>query len=121
MVDVLRRHPPAIAWLNGLGSEPVVISGLVAMELYQGCRDRVEHEKVERVLRRCNIVWPSETVCEQALSWFAAHHLASAIGILDVLIGQTSIALGVTLYTFNTRHYQALTGIDLKQPYARNA
>jgi len=43
MVDVMRRHAPAVAWLDSLGTETIGIPGLVAMELLQGCRDREEH------------------------------------------------------------------------------
>ncbi len=38
MVDILRRHGPAVAWLDSLGTAAVGIPGLVAMELLQGCR-----------------------------------------------------------------------------------
>ena len=31
MVDILRGHPPAVAWLAGLGAMPVGLPGLVAM------------------------------------------------------------------------------------------
>ena len=39
MVDVLREHPPAVAWLRSLGEEEIVLPGYVLMELLQGCRD----------------------------------------------------------------------------------
>jgi hypothetical protein len=51
MVDVMRRHTPAVAWLDSLGTETIGIPGLVAMELLQGCRDREEQRRVENVLR----------------------------------------------------------------------
>jgi len=34
MVDVMRRHSPAIAWLDSLGPEAMGIPGLVAPSLY---------------------------------------------------------------------------------------
>jgi predicted nucleic acid-binding protein len=51
MVDVMRRHAPAVTWLDSLGTEAIGIPGLVAMELLQGCRDREEQRRVENVLR----------------------------------------------------------------------
>jgi predicted nucleic acid-binding protein len=45
MVDIMRRHPPAVAWLDVLGTEVVGIPGLVAMELLQGCRNREEQPR----------------------------------------------------------------------------
>jgi predicted nucleic acid-binding protein len=35
-VDVLRNHPPAIAWLQSLGGAPLGLPGPVVMELLQG-------------------------------------------------------------------------------------
>ena len=43
MVDVMRRHAPAVAWLDSLDTETIGIPGLVAMELLQGCRNREEN------------------------------------------------------------------------------
>ena len=45
MVDVLRNHPPAVAWLNGLSSTPVSLPGIVAMELLQGCPNLAEQQR----------------------------------------------------------------------------
>ena len=36
MVDIVRRHAPALAWLDSLGAERIGLPGLVAMELLQG-------------------------------------------------------------------------------------
>jgi hypothetical protein len=50
MVDIMRRHPPSVAWLDSLGTEVVGIPGLVAMELLQGCRNREEQQQLEGCL-----------------------------------------------------------------------
>ena len=39
MIDVLRGHPPAVAWLGTVRTEVIALPGYVAMELIQGCRD----------------------------------------------------------------------------------
>ena len=51
MVDIMRRHPPAVAWIDSLGAEEVGIPGLVAMELLQGCRNREEQQQLESFCR----------------------------------------------------------------------
>jgi len=35
MVDMLRDHPPAVAWLRSLGEEEIVLPAYVLMELLQ--------------------------------------------------------------------------------------
>jgi predicted nucleic acid-binding protein len=42
MIDILRKHQPALAWLDSLEKEAIGIPGLVALELLQGCRGKNE-------------------------------------------------------------------------------
>jgi predicted nucleic acid-binding protein len=56
MVDILRNHRPAVAWLAGLGSTPVPLPGIVAMELIQGCRNLAEQQRLETILQRYNSI-----------------------------------------------------------------
>jgi len=71
MIDVLREYPPAIEWLRSLGDAPIILPGLVVMELYQGTQNKNEQAKVERVLETCRVVWPSEQICREAAAMFA--------------------------------------------------
>jgi predicted nucleic acid-binding protein len=121
MVDVMRRHAAAVAWLDTLDSETIGIPGLVAMELLQGCRNRDEQRRVENVLRPYTLYWPSQTGCARAFNDFAAYHLSHTFGILDALIAQTAVGLNVELATFNTKHYDIVSGLLTVQPYTRDA
>lgn len=119
MIDVLRQYPPAIDWLEALGEEEITLPGFVVMELLQGCRNKDEQERVEKVLRACAVLWPLPEVCEQALSVFASSHLSHGIGLLDALIGQTAVSLNSPLHTFNQKHYVAVPQLRTIQPYER--
>ncbi len=50
MIDLSRRYPPAIGWLASFGEEEIALPGFVVMELIQGCRNKLEQEKVEKNL-----------------------------------------------------------------------
>jgi predicted nucleic acid-binding protein len=119
MIDVLRRYPPAIAWLESLGEEELALPGFVVMELLQGCRNKVEQERVKSTLQPYGVRWPSADTCNEALTTFADTHLSHGLGLLDALIGQTAVALGVALYTFNQKHYAAIPGLQTRQPYVK--
>jgi predicted nucleic acid-binding protein len=119
LVDVLRRYSPALAWLESQGDDQIWVSGFVAMELHQGCRSKIEHEKVKRLLNTCRIVWPSTDGCVQGYLFYSKQHLHHPIGILDVLIGYTAIDQGVSLWTFNIKHYQSIPGLSIQIPYSR--
>lgn len=121
LVDLLRKYPPAIAWFDALDEdEELVVSGYVVMELIQGCRNKAEQDRVQRELATYGVVWLSPTDCDQALEVFAGYRLSHNAGLLDVLIGQTAVALGVPLHTFNERHYSFIPGVQTIQPYTKS-
>jgi predicted nucleic acid-binding protein len=47
MIDLLRRYPPALAWLTSLGSTELALPDYVVMELIQGCRSKAEQDQLE--------------------------------------------------------------------------
>ncbi|MBK8905646.1 MAG: type II toxin-antitoxin system VapC family toxin [Anaerolineaceae bacterium] len=117
MIDLLRRHQPAVAWLDSLGEEEIILPGFVVMELLQGCRNKIDQAQVEQVLTGFDTVWPLPETCETALEIFASSHLSQGIGMLDALIGQTAVALNLPLYTFNRKHYAAIPNLNTVAPY----
>lgn len=120
VVDLLRQYPPAVQWFDQLDiGEEVVVSGYVVMELIQGCQNKMEQERVLRVLARYGVIWLSPGHCAYALDLFVKYRLSHNIGMLDALVGQTAIMLDEPLYTFNRKHYAAIPGLRTVQPYEK--
>ncbi|WP_413173166.1 hypothetical protein [Anabaena azotica] len=46
VIDFLRKYPPAISWLSSLGDEAIALPGYVAMELMQGCKNKLELQEI---------------------------------------------------------------------------
>src|SRR6266508_6967141 len=115
MIDVLRRHPPALAWLTSLGTAQLALPGYVVMELIQGCRNKAEQDQLERALTAYQIVWPSAVACDAALASFSQHRLSHSLGIIDALIGHTAIESSAPLHTFNQKHYDPIMGLTTVQ------
>lgn len=122
MIDLLRQYPSAVEWFNTLeDEEEIILPGYVVMELIQGCRNKIEQERLQRELATYGVVWPSPEDCDRALGVFTRYRLSHNAGLLDVLIGQTAIALGIPLCTFNQKHYQFVPGLQTIQPYERGS
>jgi len=119
MIDILRRYPPAVAWLESLGDEEILLPGFVVMELLQGCRNKVEQEQIEKTLQAYAVAWPSPETCDKALAVFGSVYLSHGLGMLDALIGQTAVALQVPLHTFNQKHYITIPHLQTAQPYTK--
>lgn len=119
MVDLLRRYPPALAWSDTARGEKAVLSGLVVMEVIEGCSNLRDQERVQRELSGYLIAWPSEQSCQEALRVFTQSHLSRGLGIIDALIGQTAVQLGAPLYTFNEKYYACIPGLRVVKPYEK--
>lgn len=119
LIDVLRGHPPALQWLTSLGSIPLGIPGFVAMELIQGARNLEEQQRLEAFFSGYQLLWPDQATCSKAFESFARLYLSHGTGILDAMIGQIAVAGGGIIYTFNRKHYEAIEGLEVREPYVR--
>lgn len=120
MIDILRGYAPAIAWLTQtVGKEELKLPGFVVLELIAGCKNKQAVQQVLKLAKRFSIYWPPPDDCVQAIDYFAAGYLSHNIGVLDMLIGVSALSLGVPLCTFNVKHFKAIPGLTLEQPYQR--
>ncbi len=72
MIDLLRQYPPAVEWFDTLEDEQeIILPGYVVMEMIQGCRNKIEQERLQRELTTCGVVWPSPEDCDKALNFHA--------------------------------------------------
>ena len=120
MVDLLRQFAPALAWLDTLGDDEILLPGFVVMELIQGCESKAQQAQLEKALEPFTVVWPTSEGCDDALGIFARFHLSHNLGIIDALIGQLAVSLDLPLQTFNQKHYAIVPGLKLAQPYSKS-
>lgn len=118
MIDILRRKQPAMNWLSSLAEEPK-LPGYVAFELMQGCSNKREMVQLRKSIESYQLLWPSEQDANRALETYAIARLSHNLGILDALIGECARGLNAVLCTFNTKHFNAIPGLPLEQPYIR--
>lgn len=119
MIDILRRHSSALAWLDSLNTEAIGIPGLVATELIQGCRSKSEQRPLEKFLRPYVLYWPDRADCARAFEDFVSLYLSRGLGLMDALIAEIAVGAGADLATFNTKHYSAVRALRTIQPYER--
>lgn len=118
LIELLRGKAVAKVWLKQLNEAPGV-SGLAGLELIQGCHNRAEVRDVEQLLRDFNIIWPTKADMQRASQEFPAVYLRDGTGLLDMLTAQTAIGAGLSLCTFNVRHFRGITGLVVEVPYIR--
>ena len=118
LIDIQRGHEPAIAWFSGLTDVPSV-PGFVVMELVQDSQNIQQVRKALQLVAPLPVVWATEVDCARALSDFTTYHLSNSLGLLDALIAACAVGRGLTLCTFNVKHYRVGPNLAIAQPYAR--
>jgi predicted nucleic acid-binding protein len=119
VVDCLRGTAPSREWLQRTSTEPLGLPGVVAMELLIGCRNRAEIQHLQRFLDTFSIVWPDASEFARAYELLAEHRLTSGLGIPDCLVAAMALVRRARLYTFNSKHFRVIPGVDAQEPYSR--
>ena len=77
---------------RGRGASVLGLSGLVVMELLQGCQNKAEQLKVERFCQPHRLSWVGTGgLSHGGLADHVAYHLSHGVGVVDVLIGHTAV------------------------------
>jgi predicted nucleic acid-binding protein len=120
VIDVLRGYLPAIRWLQSLpADEELGLPGFAMFELMEGCENKQAMQRLQRHVRHYRVYWPTEHDLNRVLGTLPQVWLSHRVDILDVLIAERAIGIGVPLCTFNVRHFRAIPGLVTEQPYQR--
>lgn len=119
MIDLQRGHEPAVQWLIEHQGDELALPGIVALQLLDGCRTKLDSLRVKQFTSAFRRFWPTVADFERGHEAHTELRLAHGIDLTDMLIAQTAIGLGVPLLTFNTKHFREVTGLALEQPYTR--
>lgn len=89
------------------------------MELLIGCRNRAEIQHLQKFLDTFSIVWPDASEFTRAYELLAEHRLTSGLGIPDCLVAAMALVRKARIYTFNSKHFRVIPGVDAQEPYSR--
>jgi predicted nucleic acid-binding protein len=110
MVDFLRGNPKAIALLQ-THSASVILSSIIAAELYAGVRDDEELKKLDGLISLFGVV-PVSKELARAGGLYKKHYAKShGVGLADAIIAATAEAENADLKTLNAKHYPMFKGL----------
>lgn len=119
LIDCLRGTTASQTWLNTITPETFYVPGIVAMELIVGCKNRIELQRIQKFLDTFTIIWPQEKDFSHAYQLLVTYQLSNKLGIPDCLVAAMTLNHDACLYTFNTKHFQIITQLDIKKPFIR--
>jgi predicted nucleic acid-binding protein len=114
LVWMTRGHVGAALRLGQL--LPWQLSVVTYIELAQGCRTKVELNRLKKGLAQSQtqIVPLTPAISERAMALIDGHALSHGLQLGDALIAATALEHGLTLLTGNKKHFAKLPGLDLE-------
>jgi hypothetical protein len=115
-IDYLRGCPEAVSYVDAQ-AEPIILSALVAAELYAGVKDDDDAARLDEFLSQFPTVPVTIEIARSAGLFKRDYHRSHGVGLADAIVAATAEAHGAELKTLNIKHYPMLKG--LKPPYVK--
>ncbi len=117
LIDYLRLHPPAVAFLDAIKKKERTIALISVFELLKGCANKTQEARINRFLKHFTILPLNEKIAKTALEIYRVKRWAFGIGIVDCFIAATAIVNRTPLVSRNIKHYKGISSLKLETPY----
>jgi len=113
IIHLLNQHQPTIRAVNLIGRQNLALPAVVVMELYRGMGNKSELDQMRKRLGFYDVIHLSEAISAQAIFLLEQFRLSYNLQIPDALIGATALVTGIPLFTYNTKDFGFMPGIQL--------
>lgn len=114
LIDAGRKIKEAVDRLDKEERASVLgTSIIVQMELIVGCRNKEEWSKLNRFLKRFQIVGLSEEIGNKSIELLNRYRLSHGLLIPDSLVAATALTIDVPLLSKNQKDYRFIDGLKL--------
>ena len=109
-------HPAAVAYVKDR-ADCIILSPIVAAELYAGVRDGEELARLDELLSLFPVIPVTVELARSAGLYKRDYFTSHGTSLADAMIAATAEAQQAELKTLNIKHYPMLKG--LKPPYTK--
>ena len=110
LVDFLRGHRKAVAFVNARSAR-IILSSIVVAELYAGVRGDREQAALEALVSLFRVVPVSGEIAKTGGLYKRDYGKSHGVGLADAILAATAEAENAELKTLNTKHYPMLKGL----------
>ena len=110
LVDFLRGHGKAVAFVNARSAR-IILSSIVVAELYAGVRGDREQAALEDLVSLFRVVPVSGEIAKAGGLYKRDYGKSHGVGLADAILAATAEAENAELKTLNAKHYPMLKGL----------
>jgi len=110
LVDFLRGHVKAVAFINNCSGR-IVLSAIVVAELFAGVKGGSEQSALEAFVSLFRIVFVDVEIAKAGGLYKSKFGRSHGVRLADAILAATADAENAELKTLNTKHYPMLKGL----------
>jgi predicted nucleic acid-binding protein len=110
LVDFLRGHSKAVAFVNA-HSARIILSSLVVAELYAGVKGEAEQIALDNFVSIFHVVPVNTEIAKAGGLYKRDYGKSHGVGLADAILAATAEAENAKLKTLNRKHYPMLKGL----------
>jgi len=115
-IDISRNYSPALLWLKNQTLQ-FGVSSICRIELMLGARNKLEMQKIDRLLQPFQLIYPDAADSQWAMEQFENFNLSHQIEVFDCYIAASAVRLQLPIFTRNVRHLSLLPNVKVQVPY----
>lgn len=116
LIEFYKDNETVKQTLRQIGLSQLAVSVITTGELYFGAKDKRELVKVERHLALLNQLALDAETSAIFLKLMGQYVLSHKLSVPDGLIAATALRHAIPLYTFNTKDFKFIPGLELYMP-----
>jgi predicted nucleic acid-binding protein len=114
LIDVGRQIPDAVTYLHTREqTHTIAISTITHLELLIGARNKTEQQKIERFVKRFQLLPIDAAISNTATDLLRQYRLSHGLLLADAFIAATAIHHGIPLSSKNQRDYRFIAQLTL--------
>lgn len=110
LVDFFRGFEKGVAFVNA-NSSRIILSSIVAAELYAGVKGDEEQNALEEFFSLFRVIPVTAEIANAGGLYKSDYGKSHGVGLADAIIAATAEAEKADLKTLNTKHYPMIKGL----------
>lgn len=116
LIELFKGNAEVLHELEAIAPQNIALSAVTAMELYCGALNKLEMQRIKKNLASFQLQHVTQNISERSIELITRYAKSHGLQIPDAIIAATAMELSTPLFTFNTKDFRFIDGLQLYTP-----